>query len=190
MGSSIEDTPMGFSSHGLDNGYRKIEEQRPALDAKLCDHHIDGGTDYRDAAIGTSMSTAAADIDSFLSSSTLYSTEDSRWSRIPQKANREDELYAPFFEIIESILQHFGSTSHRRVLNCNKRYLKHEEGVDPVAQLRSAPDLIIEGRGEHFMGNSFPVKPSFLQCAAPMDVKTISNAQFWADLIQVAVYVR
>jgi hypothetical protein len=190
MDSSLEDTPLGCSSHGSDSGYLKVEEQRHALDAELHDHHIDGGDDYLDAAIGTSVPTA--DIHSFLSTCTLYSMADKRWSQIPQKAKREDQLYAPFFDIIQSILEHFGRTSHRRVYNCSKRYLKHEEGVGPVAQLKSAPDLVIHGHGMYLIkGNSFPVNPTdYLQCATPMDVKTERNAQFWADLIQIAVYVR
>jgi hypothetical protein len=188
MDSSIEDTPMGFSSHGSDSGYAKIEEQRPALQAELAEHHIDGGTRYLDVVIRTSVSTP--DINSFLTTSTLYSTADSKWIRIPDKAGREDELYLPFREIIHSILKHFGRTSHRRVLNCSKRYLKHEEGVDVEAKLSSAPDLIIEGHGAPFMGDSFPATPGYLQCATPIDVKTERNSQLWANLIQIAVYVR
>jgi hypothetical protein len=187
--SSIEDIPMGFSSLEPDAGYPRIQIQHPGLHAELFDHHIDGGTKFRDAVI-TRSSVSTDSIDSFLSASTLYSSADSRWVRIPDNPEREYEFYAALLDIIDSILKHFGRTSHRRIENCSGTYFKHEDGVDSEAQLSRAPDIVIEGCGKHFMGNCFPARPGYPQCAALINVRTESNLQFWTNLIQIAVCVR
>ena len=195
---SVDDTPMGPSSHGTDEGYEKVEKQRPFIEAELKLHIYDGGQHFADSAFHHDVSQDS--ITKVLNDTNLYS--ENRWVGIPEAVGRESELYAPYNEIFEGVLKHGNLKRTRYVLASHGIKASHEEGIDNI-ELKSSPDFMFQGRNSaafppsdaDFVPEDDEKKWAFKSCASLVDIKTEksrleSSENFMDHLVQLAVYAR
>jgi hypothetical protein len=195
---SVDDTPMGPSSHGTDEGYGKVEKQRPFIEAELKPHLYDGGQHFADSAFHRDVSQDS--ITKVLNDANLYC--ENRWVGIPEAVGKESELYAPYNEIFEGVLKHGNLKRTRYVLASHGIKASHEEGIDNT-ELKSSPDFMFQGRNSAafppsdagFVPDDDEKKWAFKTCASLVDIKTEksrleSSENFMDHLVQLAVYAR
>lgn len=183
---------MSQSSHGADRGFATVEAAVDFLQEELSEsYRLQSGPDF-----GVTLHNGVDDegLDDFLKKSRFYTTQ-KRWKGIPKKPKSEKNLYQPFLEIIRGILSYFNITT-REAHDTHATKLTHLEGVGNTA-LKSSPDIFISGTGAGFWPasklrtSSKPSsKPSYKECASPLEIKTDKNFTFDNNLIQIAVYAR
>ena len=195
---SVDDTPMGPSSHGTDEGYDKVEKQRPFIEAELKSHIYDGGQHLADSAFRCDVTQDS--ITKVLNDANLYC--ESRWVGIPEAVGKESELYAPYNDIFNGLLKHGNLNRIRYVLASHGIKASHEEGIDNT-DLKSSPDFMFQGRnspsfppsGADFVPDNDEKKWAFKCCASLVDIKTEKSRlelseNFMNHLVQLAVYAR
>ncbi|CAA7262394.1 unnamed protein product [Cyclocybe aegerita] len=127
----------------------------------------------------------------FLETSGLYHSDTKQWKDINPTTN-EPDLYPPFLNIFQTVIQAFGITN-RKAIDSHKTKMSHIEGSESMgnSDLKTSPDLFIFGTGINFHGTDLKPEPTaeYTYCASPCEIKTEHN--FSEKVVtQVAVYAR
>ena len=86
-----------------------------------------------------------------------------------QTPKSESDLYPVIEEVLCAIINDFGLRKTRRVVGTHRNIISHKKSL----KLKSSPDFMIQAKqGFYFGQEEFPVKPTYAQCASPIEVKT------------------
>ena len=203
---------MTESSQGPETGYEKVAEESPIILDELTGHDCKTDSEFlKDMFIKKVAS--IEEINLFLATTDLYDNTEKRWTKVPDTPKLEKELYEPMCDIFKAILDHFGYSSTRTVIDSHATALTHVEGNERLAStstpLKSSPDITIKGRGPNFGPNLKSRKklrnktkkdedetatkkdfPDYHSCVSHCEHKTESNRNYPHDLAQTGVYVR
>ncbi|RXW17055.1 hypothetical protein EST38_g8802 [Candolleomyces aberdarensis] len=128
------------------------------------------------------------EIEEYLQKSGKYNN--SRWM-LPCTPAKEEELYVPYCEIFNSILQRFGMGGRRRAIDTHTTQLNHR--TDPISMKptthHSSPDISVQAYGPSFTAPSSGAQVGFPNMATHFDGKLDGQAKN-NHLIQMGTYAR
>lgn len=130
------------------------------------------------------------EIDSFLGSTDVYSTEQGRWA-LPasHKDLKEERMYEPLIKLLNEIFRRFwNDTNSREAVDTHSTRLPHKEFVD--TNNYSRPDITVKAQGPSFQ---LPPKKTigYSNMVTCFEVKVTSQGSSLVDeLLQLAGYAR
>ncbi|KAF4609494.1 hypothetical protein D9613_012347 [Agrocybe pediades] len=206
VSSFTTDTPLSKTSHMTESGVKKVEEHRPIVAAELFGYELHAPR-FHDRLFPPENEFYTKDcIHDYLQESPFYDWKKRRWSIVPQKPAKEKDLYEPFEQLIESVLQHFKFDTTRSVSQSFDANLPHQALSDVPKQadpeLKSSPDIVVIGRSkiETEIGYNFrpalegqedsEFKPSYRNIVTPFEVKLDSSFTKKENFGQISVYAR
>lgn len=132
----------------------------------------------------------------FVNASPLYDNDAERWRHIPSKANSEQNLHAPFVELITAVMEHFGGFENRSVrLTHDAAMLDSTRSIEKEV-FKLVPDITIMGTGKIFPAKSRTragkLTSTYLDCVTPIEVSPAAKVSedFEHYLVQMAHYAR
>lgn len=136
------------------------------------------------------------DIQGFLRTSPLWDNSAKRWRYIPHEADSEQELHAPFVELITAVLDYFGDFANRSVhLTLNDVVFDPTTSDEPEV-FKLVPDITIMGTGENFSPKGRPgagkLTSTYVSCVSPIEISTaqLTSQDFEHHLVQMGHYAR
>ncbi|KAF8648200.1 hypothetical protein AX16_006339 [Volvariella volvacea WC 439] len=196
---SIQDTPHASTTSNppMCHDWEYIQEIQSRVNAELDrpGGTIDGGAQFTKKLFVGEV--AKTQITEFLRKTRHYAN--GRWVGIPVSLTNERDMYKPLTDISNDIFKHFSWEDRRTVLSGTMR-LGHNseigtssqaEHIGKTVKLKSAPDLIILGKGKRSLNQeSFLSPPIYDACISMLEVKLESNTNFKSHRNQIGVYVR
>ncbi|KAF8641985.1 hypothetical protein AX16_009758 [Volvariella volvacea WC 439] len=196
---SIQDTPHASTTSNppMCHDWEYIQEIQSRVNAELDrpGGTIDGGAQFTKKLFVGEV--AKTQITEFLRKTRHYAN--GRWVGIPVSLTNERDMYKPLTDISNDIFTYFSREDRRTVLSGTIR-LGHNseigtssqaEHIGKAVKLKSAPDLVIIGKGRRNLNqDGFPSPPVYDACISMLEVKLESNVNFKGHRNQIGVYVR